>query len=40
VKKSTTNIAVTTDKTIAMKKAIIQRFGETEQAIDLAYRKE
>jgi serine/threonine-protein kinase len=40
VKKSTSNIAVTTDKTIAMKKAIIQRFGETEQAIDLAYRKE
>lgn len=40
VKKSTKNVEVTTDKTQAMKNEIVKRFGETERAIELAYRKE
>jgi serine/threonine-protein kinase len=40
VKKSTENVETTTDKTQAMKNEITKRFGETEQAIELAYRNE
>ncbi len=40
VKQSTKNVAITTDKTEAIKKDVIKRFDTTEKAIDLAYRKE
>jgi serine/threonine-protein kinase len=40
VKKSTMDVEATTDKTQAMKIEIVKRFDETEQAIELAYRKE